>query len=81
MDEFEARDLSKDIGIIIGALLGVFLAPVFFKFGFIWLHALDPRFPIWIARLAYWRTLLIVIAFRLATSGIFERSGRQKNDD
>lgn len=64
MSEFENRDLARDIIIILVSLASLFLTPVFFKLGFYWLHALDSRFPIWIAQMAYWKTLFTVIAIR-----------------
>ena len=73
MNELEQRDLGRDIIIILVSLVFLFLAPIWFKLGFYLLHVLDSRFPLWIAQLTYWKTMLIVFSVRVLigiTAGI-----------
>ena len=80
MSEFEDRDVARDVIVILVSLASLFLAPLWFKLGFYWLHALDSRFPIWVAQLAYWKTMLAVIAIRLAIGSSGNIKVKEKNN-
>ncbi len=66
MDELEQRAFGRDVLIILTALTLLFLSPVFFKLGFYGIHYFVPQVPVWIAQLAYWKTMLVIILVRFA---------------